>query len=261
MDVAGYDFSTTFIQSVDPAAATEVVASGIGHICLGYDSSTISANVRRTLLNAGLPSWSAYRFLYTWLDPVAQVNDCIAGIHASDVLPVYFVGDIEDYPTGNWPTISQIEAMMSAVEAAQIAPGQLVVPAIYTRKQFETVYPGYTGPADRGWGLLTANWTPGKPGNIDTVPLYAGWKREQVIGVQWTGDSASPLGTVDNDVFRLPDAPVPTPPQPIDPASALKDIRAAQAFRSQAQDLERQADVLFENAAQDITPAGAERHG
>jgi hypothetical protein len=222
-DVAGYDFSTNYITYIDPNAAAQVVASGIGHICMGYDSSATSASVRRTLMDAGLPSWSAYRFLYTWLDPASQVNDCVAGIHASNILPVYFVLDIEDYPTGNWPTIGQLEAAMDAALAAQIAPGQLVLPAIYTRSDFSLIYPGYTGPADRGWGLWSAYWT--TVGNIDTVPIYSGWQRSQVIGHQWSGNYSSPIGTVDNDVFRLPGL-APTPPSPTPGQPDIPDAQA-----------------------------------
>ena len=271
--LAVVDFSTTYIPYIASADAAALVASGTQGFALGYDSSPASATVRATLVTAGLEWTGAYRLPVAWTDVTAQINDTIDGIHASDVLPRYYVIDIE--PTsGISLSIAQIEACMDALDNADIRPGSLVQPCIYSSLYFwQQLYPGYTGPSDRGMFVWSAGW--GSAQTLEAAPLFAGFDLAHVVGHQYSGERLSSIGMVDDSVFAVavavtppvpPVPPVPPAPvpQPIDPASALARVKNARTFLVPLLPyvpLVQQADTELDNAEQDLTPAQAEVGG
>jgi hypothetical protein len=238
----GIDFSTYLVPSVTPeAAAATATQLGVDTVLLGFDTAPASLAVKQTLMANGFQTWIPYRFVYAdegkWGSIESQIDDVVTATHRASAnaadLPPYLVLDVEEDENGQAPTVAQIERAMARVEAADIKPaGTLVKPAIYSALWvWQKHYDGWTEPVDRGWALVVANWD-GNPDPTVTGALFGGWKPEQVIGKQYAGNTASPLGTVDLDSFvTLTPSPTPSPspspspqPQPPTPAPAPLSI-------------------------------------
>lgn len=215
-------------QIVTNAAA--FVQSGVGLWVIGFDGTAASAAVRNACIQAAA-FWDPYRFLYSSSygeTPQQQMQGVIDAIRAQQPLlplPGYLHMDIEPAPNGSVPTIAEIEAAMDTVEANDIKPqGTEVKPSIYSAPWvWNEYYPGYTGPADRGWYCWGAWWN--QVADL-TVQLFGGFKPEQVVGHQYSGNADSLIGPVDFSAFA-PRGVTPSPqpqPQP-DVAGALPIVQ------------------------------------
>jgi hypothetical protein len=226
--LAACDFSSVYIPSVTDAQA-QALARTVALVQLGFDSGPDSAQVYDALSRAGI-LLDVYRLPVSWRDIPAQVNDTIQGIYSAvsrgSPLPGYYCLDIE--PTsGQYLSIAQIEAAMDTVEAADIRPtGTEVKPMVYSAPWVWDAYPGYTGPADRGWFVWGAGWK--LPPTLESTPLFGGFRADQVVGHQYDGSTAMDIGTVDVSVFAARTVtPDPLPPAP-DVIDAVTRILRAQ---------------------------------
>jgi hypothetical protein len=203
------DFTSLYIPSISPAAAQQLAKQGYALAQIGFDSSPASGNVLAAVLGAGI-LWDAYRFL-SWNFDASQVQSCIDGIHQFSPdeahLPGYLLFDAEENTDASGRVTTPAPANPAGyfhqlrlyVESRDITPASKVKPGIYSRRSWwETYCPGYTELAEAGWVL----WTAEEAGDPDHATGYAGWRGEQIIGVQNRWDLASPIGTVDGSLFR-----------------------------------------------------------
>lgn len=193
------DFTTYYINQMDPYNAQRLRGDGFDHAIVGMDNSEASVAVVNTLLNAGF-TWDAYRVVYSDRPPEPGIDDCVAGIlavyqsrnHSLAALPQMVHLDIEERPA--IPTQQQVAAAASRLSYHEIGPAWQVQASCYSGAWVweKAGWGDWSYLADLGYYL----WMNAKQ------PLWGGWKDDHLIGYQTAYDQPSPIGNVDYSTLR-----------------------------------------------------------
>ena len=197
-----FDFTTyeRDLSLLTPANLAALKDQGFQHAIVGMDSAPASIAAVRALLDAGF-TWDSYRFLYSYRDVTADIDDLRAGIIGvyqtrtmlRDLPGVAWL-DIEQDDHGAFPSQQQCLDAWAQLLRWQIGPSYVVQGGVYSGAWvWQAADWGNWSELAQAGALL---WTNAQQ------PAWGGWTDTQLAGFQTAENQDSPIGPIDVSTMR-----------------------------------------------------------